>query len=96
MKAREWLREWLPDIARIAVALLIVFAFLFQAATWITGSWKSGLLWAFLFFVTSGISIVILGKLSGYLSKIDWLEVLKIVLAVIGFLTVLYWLLALS
>ena len=78
------------------IGLLIVFAFPFQVATWITGSWKSGLLWAFLFFVASGIDVVILGKFSRFLTKVNWLELLKIALAVIGFLTILYWLLTLS
>jgi hypothetical protein len=94
MKAREWLREWLPDIVRIAIALLIVFAFLFQAATWFTGSWKSGLLWAFLLIVAVGIGGAVLGRLSQSLTKEASIEIGIRALALIGLFSICYWVIA--
>lgn len=84
-------REWLPDAVRIVIALLIFFVFLFQVVTWFTGNWKSGLLWGFLLFVTSGVCVIVLSRLFYSLPFDAWMEIVKTVLIFIGFITVLYW-----
>src|SRR5262245_45344232 len=88
------IRERFSEATLIGMAcFLISFVFLFVGATWYTGSWQSGLLWGFLLSAGFGICAAGYSKFAPLPEK-DKVELVKNILALIGFFGTLYWLAA--